>query len=111
MNEENKEKVIEILKQELKQNVLDFLNHEYVIEKIREQEDNQEFIMGLYDILNEINVIVKQTIKTKHAPSEEILTEEEAFRRVIEYNRQAKEAKKILTGKKQKNFTIKNPCC
>lgn len=36
MNNENKEKVIEILKQELKQNVLDFLNHEYVIEKIRE---------------------------------------------------------------------------
>lgn len=30
--------------------------------------------MGLYDILNEINIIVKQTIKTKHAPSEEILT-------------------------------------
>ena len=104
MNEENKEKVIEILKQELKQNVLDFLNHEYVIEKIREQEDNQEFIMGLYDILNEINVIVKQTIKTKHAPSEEILTEEEAFRRVIEYNRQAKEAKKNSDRKKAKKF-------
>ena len=104
MNEENKEKVIEILKQELKQNVLDFLNHEYVIEKIREQEDNQEFIMGLYDILNEINVIVKQTIKTKYAPSEEILTEEEAFRRVIEYNRQAKEAKKNSDRKKAKKF-------
>lgn len=111
MNNENKEKVIEILKQELKQNVLDFLNHEYIIEKIKEQEENPEFIMGLYDTLNEINVIVKQTIKTKHAPSEEILTEEEAFRRVIEYNRQAKEAKKIPTRKKQKNFMIKNPCC
>ena len=31
---DNKERIIEILKQELKQNVLDFLNHEYIIEKM-----------------------------------------------------------------------------
>lgn len=101
---ENKEWIIQILKNELKQNVLDFLNHKYIIEKIKEQDDNPEFIMELYDILNEINLLVKQTIKNKHAPNEDIITEEEAFRRVIEYNRQAKEAKKNSDKKKAKKF-------
>lgn len=100
----NKERIIEILKEELKQDVLDFLNHEYINEKIIDQENNPEFIMELYDILDEINMIVKKTIKNKKAPSEEILTEEEAFRRVIEYNRQAKEAKKNSDKKKAKRF-------
>lgn len=101
---DNKERIIEILKKELKQNVLDFLNHKYIIEKIKEQDDNPEFIMELYDILNEINLLVKQTIKNKHAPNEDIITEEEAFRRIIEYNRQAKEAKKNSNKKKAKKF-------
>lgn len=100
----NKEKTIKILKKKLKQNILDFLNHEYISEKIIEQEDNPEFIMELYDIVNEINTIVKKTIKNKKVPNEEILTEEEVFRRVIEYNRQAKEAKKKFDKKKVKKF-------
>lgn len=100
----NKEKTIKILKKELKQNILDFLNHEYISEKIIEQEDNPEFIMELYDIVNEINTIVKKAIKNKKVPNEEILTEEEVFRRVIEYNRQAKEAKKKFDKKKVKKF-------
>ena len=35
---DNKELIIELLKKELKQNILDFLSHEYVMEKIEEQE-------------------------------------------------------------------------
>lgn len=101
---DNKEKIIEILKKELKQNVLDFLNHEYIIEKIKEQEDNPEFIMELYDIASEINELIKGTIKSKKAPDNEILTEEEIFRRVIEYNKQAKEAKKRDDKKNVKKF-------
>ena len=101
---DNKERIIEILKQELKQNVLDFLNHEYIIEKIKEQEENPEFVMELYDIANEIDMLIRQTIKSKKAPNNEILTKEEAFRRVIEYNRQAKEAKKRADKKNVKKF-------
>lgn len=100
----NKEKIIKILKKELKQNVLDFLNHEYINEKIVEQENNPEFVMELYDMLDEINIIVRKTIKNKRTPEEEALTEEEAFERVIEYNKQAKEAKKNLDRKKEKKF-------
>lgn len=100
----NKERIIEILKKELKQNILDFLNHEYIIEKIAEQENNPEFIMELYDLINEIDRIVRKTIKSKTAPDEEIFTEEEAFRRVIEYNRQAKQAQKSSDRKKAKRF-------
>lgn len=99
-----KERTVEVLKSELRQNVLDFLNHEYIREKIEEQEENLEFIMEIYDILNEINEIVKKSIKNKKVPTGEILTEEEAFRRVIEYNREAKEAKRNLDMKKAKKF-------
>ncbi len=101
---DNKKRTIEILKKELKQSVLDFLNHEYIIEKIAEQENNPEFIMELYDIINEIDEIVRKTIKSKTVPDEEIFTEEEAFRRVIEYNRQAKQAQKSSDRKKAKRF-------
>ena len=101
---DNKERIIEILKKELKQNVLDFLNHEYIIEKIKEQEENPEFIMELYDIASEINELIKGTIKSKKAPNNNILSEEEIFRRVIEYNRQAKEAKKRDDKKNVKKF-------
>lgn len=101
---DNKERIIEILKQELKQNVLDFLTHEYIIEKIKDQEENPEFIMELYDIASEINELIKGTIKSKKAPNSELLTKEEAFRRVIEYNRQAKEAKKKADKKNVKKF-------
>lgn len=101
---DNKERIIEILKQELKQNVLDFLTHEYIIEKIKDQEENPEFIMELYDIASEINELIKGTIKSKKAPNSELLTKEEAFRRVIEYNRQAKEAKKRADKKNVKKF-------
>ena len=101
---DNKERIIGILKQELKQNVLDFLNHEYIIEKIKEQEENPEFVMELYDMANEIDMLIRQTIKSKKAPNNEILTEEEVFRRVIEYNRQAKEAKKRADKKNVKKF-------
>ena len=101
---DNKERTIEILKKELKQNILEFLNHEYIREKIEEQENNPEFIMELYDIINEIDMIIRKTIKSKKAPEDKILTEDEIFRRVIEYNRQAKEAKKNSDKKKAKRF-------
>ena len=60
--------------------------------------------MELYDIASEINELIKGTIKSKKAPNSELLTKEEAFRRVIEYNRQAKEAKKRADKKNVKKF-------
>lgn len=99
-----KDRIIEILKNELKQNVLDFLNHEYIAQKIENPEENTEFIMQIYDVLNDIDSIVKKSIKTRKIPENELFTEEEAFRRVIEYNRQAKEAKKKFRYEKSKKI-------
>lgn len=99
----DKEKIIEVLKKDLKESVVAFLNHEYIIEKIKDQENNPEFIMELYDIVNDINSLIKKTIKNKQAPEEPILTEDEAFLMVIECNKQAKEIKKI-DKKKSKKF-------
>ena len=74
----DKEKIIEVLKKDLKESVVAFLNHEYIIEKIKDQENNPEFIMELYDIVNDINSLIKKTIKNKQAPEEPIFTEDEA---------------------------------
>lgn len=102
--EKNKNQIIKILKDELKQNVMDFLNHEYIKEKIENRDENTAFIMELYDTFDEINSIVRVAIKNKKVPAVEVLTEEEVFRRVIEYNKQAKEAKNKADKKKAKRF-------
>lgn len=75
-----KERTVEVLKSELRQNVLDFLNHEYIREKIEEQEENPEFIMEIYDILNEINEIVKKSIKNKKVPTGKYLLKRKFFK-------------------------------
>ena len=63
----DKEKIIEVLKKDLKESVVAFLNHKYIIEKIKDQENNPEFIMELYDTVNDINSLIKKTIKNKQA--------------------------------------------
>ena len=103
----DKEKIIEVLKKDLKESVVAFLNHKYIIEKIKDQENNPEFIMELYDIVNDINSLIKKTIKNKQAPEEPIFTEDEAFLMVIEYNKQAKEIKKIDKKESKKFYNKK----
>ena len=63
--------------------------------------------MELYDIVNNINSLIKKTIKNKQAPEEPILTEDEAFLMVIECNKQAKEVKKIDKKKSKKFYNKK----
>lgn len=103
----DKEKIIEVLKKDLKESLVAFLNHKYIIEKIKDQENNPEFIMELYDIVNDINSLIKKTIKNKQAPEEPIFTEDEAFLMVIEYNKQAKEIKKIDKKESKKFYNKK----